>query len=349
MKLIFGPMATLSHEGMRRTIAKFGGCAEYYTEMIHTTSLVVGGQYEPYYILNDTEKDKIVWQLTGNKLEGFKEAAEIVLAKGGIGIDINMGCSAPEIVRSGAGIAWMKKSLSETAKVLETVRQVLNDKRLSVKFRLGGEDWTEQGFYHFVDMLVSEGVSQFVLHPRTQKEKICRPPRLNYCEELAQYILGKYGEALPNGHKFQIILNGNVNSVESALAASKKCPTCHGIMIARSAVQKPWIFSQIKRALENEREGKTENCGKSDICGNEKTTIDLYQLAEDFITDLQECQPKDFWKSRSHRFFTYFSDNFMFATQVRCRILNESTLEGMLKQLKDYFEKMPDEQFLHFN
>lgn len=353
MKLIFGPMATLSHEGMRRCIAKFGGCSEYYTEMIHATSLVVGGQYEPYYILNDTENDKIVWQLTGNKLEGFKEASEIVLEKGGIGIDINMGCSAPEIVRSGAGIAWMKKPLSETAKVLETVRQVLNDKRLSVKFRLGGEDWTEQGFYNFVDMLVAEGVSQFVLHPRTQKEKICRPPRLNYCEDLAQYILGKYGEALPNGHKFQIILNGNVNSVESALSASKKCPSCHGIMIARSAVQKPWIFSQISKALENAAEGngedfgKEECSGKTEDFGKDECTVDLFQLAKDFITDLQECQPKDFWKSRAHRFFTYFSDNFMFATQVRCRILNESTLDGMLKQLKDYFEKMPEEQFLH--
>ncbi|NLM01591.1 MAG: tRNA-dihydrouridine synthase family protein [Treponema sp.] len=345
MKLIFGPMATLSHQGMRRTLSKFGGVDEYYTEMIHTSSLVAGGQYEPYYILNETENEKIVWQLTGNKLDDFAEAAKIVCQKGGIGIDINMGCSAPDIVRSGAGIAWMKKPLSETAKILESVRGVLNEnkinncKRLSVKFRLGAEDWTEKKFYNFIDMLVSEGVSQFVLHPRTQKEKLCRPIRLHYCEELAKYILEKYGTYAKDANAFQIILNGNIKDVESAMAAQKKCPSCHGIMIARGAVQKPWVFSQIKNKMNSEYYFE-----QTDIIS--KKEIDLLNVAKVFIEDLKECQPKDFWKSRAHRFFVYYCNNFMFASQVRCNILNCVNLEDMILQLENYFEKMPEERFL---
>jgi tRNA-dihydrouridine synthase len=34
MKLICAPMATLSHPAFRILIEKFGGCDEYYTEMI---------------------------------------------------------------------------------------------------------------------------------------------------------------------------------------------------------------------------------------------------------------------------------------------------------------------------
>lgn len=346
MKLIFGPMATLSHQGMRRLIAGFGGCDEYYTEMIHTSSLVTGGQYEPYYILNDTETDKIVWQLTGNKLNDFAQASKIVCEKGGLGIDINMGCSAPEIVRSGAGIAWMKKPLSETAEVLQSVRHVLEDnnlnqcKRLSVKFRLGGEDWTEKTFFNFVDMLINEGVTQFVLHPRTQKEKLCRPPRMFYCEQLAQYILGKYGNQNPQGIKYQIILNGNIHNIQSALEAIKKCPSCHGIMIARSAVQKPWIFSQIERQLFSQDSEQVQSIPTQNI------KVDLLEIAQSFVDNLIECQPKDFWKSRGHRFFTYYCNNFMFATQIRCRILNCNTLQDMIFQLKEYFGKMPEEQFI---
>ena len=118
MKLISGPMATLSHEGMRHLISDFGFCDEYYTEMIHCPSLVSGGQYEKYYLFNNVEADKIVWQLTGSEAESFKEAAKIVSSYGGIGIDVNMGCSAPEIYRTGSGIAWMSKSADEVKKLL---------------------------------------------------------------------------------------------------------------------------------------------------------------------------------------------------------------------------------------
>ena len=50
MKLICAPMATLSHPAFRVIIEKFGGCDEYYTEMINAPSLLNGGQFEKYYI-----------------------------------------------------------------------------------------------------------------------------------------------------------------------------------------------------------------------------------------------------------------------------------------------------------
>lgn len=336
MKLIFAPMATLSHEAMRRTISRFGGCTEYYTEMIHVSSLVAGGQYEPFYIRTGPEPEKIVWQLTGNNLEDFSKATEIVCALGGIGVDINMGCCAPEIVRSGAGIAWMKKPLDETAKLLNTVKSVLDKNstcnRLSVKFRLGDEDWTEKSFYEFVDMLVAEGVSQFVLHPRTRKEKLCRPPRLKFCDDLAMYIKTKYGKTSPDGFNYSVIVNGGIKDFDTAQNANKVCPNCDGLMLARAAVQKPWVFSEIQCKERNE---------------NFTTPIDLYEIARQFLTDLQKCQPHDFWRTRGQRFFAYYCDNFMFANQLKSRILQESDLEKMLKHLSDYFEKMPEQRFVN--
>ena len=63
MKLICAPMATLSHPGFRIITEKFGGCDEYYTEMINASSYLTHGQFESYYTLNEIAGDKIVWQL----------------------------------------------------------------------------------------------------------------------------------------------------------------------------------------------------------------------------------------------------------------------------------------------
>ncbi|GMO51396.1 MAG: hypothetical protein Pg6C_16150 [Treponemataceae bacterium] len=40
IKLILAPLATLSHGALRRAIYFFGGCDEYYTEMIHAPTLL---------------------------------------------------------------------------------------------------------------------------------------------------------------------------------------------------------------------------------------------------------------------------------------------------------------------
>ncbi len=332
MKLIFGPMATLSHEGMRHLISDFGFCDEYYTEMIHCPSLVAGGMYERFYLLNNIEKEKIVWQLTGNEIESFREASKIVIQSGGIGIDINMGCSAPEIYRTGCGIAWMKKNPDEIKKLLSVVKNELvkantSCKRLSVKYRLGEEDFTEKKFLDFSDMLADCGVTQLTLHPRTRKEKLCRPPRYQYCQILAEHLKTK---------GITVIVNGNVKDEDTFLQVKKNCPACDGVMISRAAVQKPWIFNQLS-VLENQKD-ETEN-------QSEKCSIDLYLVAEKFLEYMKESQPEDFYQTRSQRFFYYFCDNFMFANQLKSRIGVIKNCDDILHVFEDYFSKMSEEQY----
>ena len=46
MRLILAPMATLTHAALRSTIADFGGCDEYSTEMIQAGTLLTNGPFE---------------------------------------------------------------------------------------------------------------------------------------------------------------------------------------------------------------------------------------------------------------------------------------------------------------
>ena len=344
MKLIAGPMATLSHQGLRKIIEDFGGCDEYYTEMINAASYLTHGQFESYYTLNEIAGDKIVWQLTGKDVISMAKAAKELCSFNGIGIDLNMECSAPEIYKSGAGIAWMTKPVEQTKALVYEVKNALlsynseiqsdghhKKQRLSVKLRLGDEDFTDEGFYKFCDMLYESGVEQIVLHPRTKKEKLTRPPRYKYVENVACRFK----------NKIPVILNGNVKDFPSFEAALKAAPSSAGVMIARMSAQKPWIFAELKRKLDFSNPLIHQKSLQTD-----KIKIDRLKTGLDYISNLRLYQPKEFWQTRMQRFFSYYCDNFSYAHYIKSKMLNCKTLEDAETSFSLYFDEVPDDRFI---
>ena len=357
-KLIAGPMATLSHEAFRRLVESFGGPDEYYTEMINAPTLMQKGPFEKYYLMNGPSPQKIVWQLTSKEASSMAAAVSVLAPLGGIGIDLNMGCSAPEIVHSGAGIAWMLKPKEETLAMVQGVREAIEkfapSFRLSAKLRLGAEHFKEEEFYDFCQGLCDAGVQRLVLHPRTQREKLSRPPRRFYVERLAALVK-------PRG--VDVIYNGNVKDEPSAAAALKDCPHCSGLMISRAAVQKPWIFSQLRENLFDQPSdfskaqeggggdssdfGTQGNFGTADNSDFSKIgrQIDLMQTGLDYIALLQEYQPKEFFKSRMQRFFSYYCDNFTFGHYIKMKMLNAAEPREAEEIFRSYFEEEPGDRY----
>ena len=345
MKLLLAPMAALSHEALRRTIARFGGCDEYYTEMIHAASFINGGPYERCYASCAPEAEKTVWQLTGAHEKELVRCAELLTETEGassvIGIDINMGCPAPEIYRQGAGIAWMSKPFEQVESMLRGLRLACGSKRLSAKIRLGEEDFTLQGLFDFADMLCAAGVERITLHPRTRKERYARPPRVQYVRLLGEFIKARYPDVSVAG-------NGAIDGPKALADFAAQCPLSDSFMIGRAAVQKPWIFSVLKRSEEAVRRNGEEagTCAaEPGGCGAE-LQIDLVKIAEDFIADLEERQPADFWKTRVQRFFAYYCDNVSFSHYIKSQVLQQKDHRAMLERFTRYFDEMPHERIL---
>ncbi len=323
MKLICGPMATISHPAFRILVERFGGCDEYFTEMINAGSLLNFGPFEKFYIDSTPCPEKIVWQLTGTDEERMKEAAVRLAELPGIGVDINMGCSAPDIYKTGAGIGWMLKDRSETENMVKAVRSVIpSGRRLSVKLRLGDENFTEDDFFSFCDMLVNCGVELLTLHPRTKKEKLARPPRYQFCQKLAErYKAGSQGR-----RTIPVYLNGNVKDKASFDYAAASCPDCAGVMISRAAVTKPWIFKEVLQGYHN--------------------NINMEEICFSYVDLIEKYQPKEFWKTRLQRFFTYFCMNFSFAHYAQTQFINAADKgnEELRQAINDFFEKCPEER-----
>lgn len=89
-----------------------------------------------------------------------------------------------------------------------------------------------------------------------------------------------------------------------------KAPEADGIMIARAAAERPWIFAQIKNGLEDSAE---------------KITVDRMQTALNFIDNVEKFQPKEFHKTRIQRFFrtTARSSNSDIISRQKCLITSQ--------------------------
>ena len=332
-KLICGPMATISHPAFRILVEKFGGCDEYYNEMINAGSLLNDGPFEKYYIDPYPVPEKVVWQLTGHDCERMVKAAQRLLELPGLGLDINMGCSAPDVYKTGAGIGWMLRPVEETREMICEVGKTVavynqnnpdKAKRFSVKLRLGDDNFTDEGFYSFCDMLVENGVRLLALHPRTKKEKLTRPPRYSYCQKLCE----RY-----KGAGVEIYLNGNVKDKASFDYALTACPNIDGVMISRAAVTKPWIFASL-----------TDD--KMSLSDSSRKEINMEEFCLTYIDLIEKYQPPEFWKTRLQRFYTYFCQNFQFSHYAQTQFLNAAAKsnEELRLAIKDFFEKCPEER-----
>ncbi|MGP1577675.1 MAG: tRNA-dihydrouridine synthase family protein [Treponema sp.] len=351
MKFVLAPMANLTHSALRILIHLFADPDEYFSEMIHAPSLLAGGHFEEWYLRTAPAPEKLVWQLTSHKTEALIQAVPLVLAHGGIGIDLNMGCCAPPIVRSGAGFAWMLKPLAETADMVHRVKAAITTYeqqhnrghaiRLSVKLRLGQtEDYPF--LLNFCRMLIDNGVELVTIHPRLQRQSYGRPALHEYTARLAQ------DSAIP------VYGNGDVDSYKKWEILQSRYP-CSGWMIGRAAVQKPWIFYQLRtHAHPVQKEPVPNPAAVEDMCAYTQEfplitpdhTIDMLNTAYVFLKLLETEQPPAFHRTRAQRFFHFFSENFSFAHYCKTKLLHAENFTAIQEILQTYFTEVPDDRFI---
>jgi tRNA-dihydrouridine synthase len=304
-------MAELSHRPLRELIEGFGGCDEYFTEMISSGALLGGGQFEAFYLDTAPSPQKVVFQLLGSDADQIARAAAFLDDIPCAGIDLNMGCSAPAITRMGAGVRWMT-NIDRAGELVRRVR-ARTRRRLSVKLRIGMED-NFDSLLEFCRRLACEGVDRVTLHPRTAREKFRRSSRWDYVARLRE------GLSIP------VVGNGDI-SCAGELAARSGEGICDAVMSGRAAARMPWIFAEA-RAI--------EGAAAPIVVNIEETGLRFLEL-------LARHQPPEFHLSRARRFFGYFSCNLKWAHYLNTALNREQTLTGIARVWRTYFAEHPEE------
>jgi tRNA-dihydrouridine synthase len=306
-------MAELSHRALRELIESFGGCDEYFTEMISAGAFAAGGPFEAWYADNGPCPGKTVYQLGGRDAGQIARAAALLSERECLGIDINMGCSAPAITRTGAGVRWME-SIDKAGNLAALTRKAVK-RRLSVKLRTGpGDDFDY--LVRFCRRLEEEGVELITLHPRTAREKFRRQAKWSYVPALKKEL------------RIKVAGNGDISSAAEMLDRSA---LCDAVMTGRLAVKQPWCFSEA-RTLE------TRNSGGYDSRG-----YNVEETGLRFLELLCRYQPPEFHLSRARRFFSYFCGSLTWAHYLTTLLNREQGLAGMERVWRGYFAEHPEE------
>ena len=311
--LFLAPMAELSHRAFRELLEDFGGCDSYFSEMISAGALLAGGPYEKWYIDAGPKPEKTVFQVVGADPGQISQAAAVLDRLECAGIDINMGCSAPIIRKTGAGAAWMA-SIDRAGELISLVRPLVK-RRLSVKLRIGYKDDFDY-LVRFCRRLESEGAELITLHPRLVTEKFKRLARWDYVGRLKQEL------------KIPVAGNGDIACAEDLVR--RAAGPCDAVMAGRAAVRRPWIFAEARQI---------EGANLSPDLSSAPIKPNIEETGIRFLELLAQYQPPDFHLSRAIRFFGFFCDNLKWGNYLKIQMNREKTLSGIEQAWRKYFKE----------
>ncbi|WP_420644970.1 tRNA dihydrouridine synthase [Candidatus Leptofilum sp.] len=228
---ILSPMAAYSDVPFRAICRQFGAAMNY-TEFVPTEALLC--KPNPLWRRLDVHpagEQPMVFQIFGNDAHTILRAAQRIVDWGADIIDINMGCSAPQISKKGAGVGMMRqpKLVAETFRLLSRHLNV----PVTGKLRLGWDE-ANQNYLEIAKIMADNGAALVALHGRTRSQK--------YRGQADWDAIAKLKQAV----NVPVLGNGDVRTVAD-IDRLKAYTHCDGVMIGRAALGNPWLLGRIER------------------------------------------------------------------------------------------------------
>lgn len=216
------------------------GCDVAYTEMVSAMGYLCAkptNQAVQNLIVRAPGEGKLYAQIFGKEPELMVEAAQRLVALERFdGIDINMGCPAHKIAASGEGCGLMRTSLL-AAEIMERVRQGVH-LPVTVKMRLGWDD-TSVNVLEIAHIAQESGMDAITVHGRTRMQ--------HYSGKADWEMIARVKQSVT----IPVYANGDVFTPQDGVAILK-ATGCDGVLVGRGAMGNPWLFGQVKKALNGE-------------------------------------------------------------------------------------------------
>nr|XP_041577558.1 tRNA-dihydrouridine(47) synthase [NAD(P)(+)]-like isoform X4 [Taeniopygia guttata] len=229
-KLYLAPLTTCGNLPFRRICKRFGAdvtCGE----MAVCTNLLQGQSSEWALLKRHHTEDIFGVQLEGAFPDTMTKCAELLNRTIDVDfVDINVGCPIDLVYKKGGGCALMTRS-NKFEQIVRGMNSVL-DVPVTVKIRTGVQEKVNVA-HKLIPRIREWGASMVTLHGRSREQRYTRSADWHYIAECA-----RLASPMP------LFGNGDILSYEDANRAMQMGVS--GIMIARGALIKPWLFTEIK-------------------------------------------------------------------------------------------------------
>jgi tRNA-dihydrouridine synthase B len=223
---VLAPLAGITDSPMRRLCRRLGA-AMVWTEMVSAEGIIRGGEKTFDLLRFEAEERPIAFQIFGANPESMAGAAAAVARLGPDVLDVNAGCPARKVVRSGSGSGLMR----DLGLLREIAAAVVEASSVPVTFKLrSGWDAESVNAVEAAKVLEGAGVAAVAVHPRTKAQGFSGSADWSVIREVVDEV------GVP------VIGSGDVKTPEDGLRMIEET-SCEAVMIGRAAVGNPWIFS----------------------------------------------------------------------------------------------------------
>jgi tRNA-dihydrouridine synthase B len=303
------PMVGISHSAFRTLLHQLGGVGLLYTEMLAARRLPHDNPNCSPLLVRSAGERPLFYQITTANEDEVAKAVEKLHELKAEGIDLNLGCPAPLIVKQGAGQALFE-NMGNLVKILRKIRGATK-LPLGVKIRLG-KGPEDNAFFDRCRLFEDEGVDVIAVHARYLGEKFCRKPRWSEIARIKEMI------------KLPILANGGIFSVKDArhcLAQSG----ADGLMIGRGAAIRPTLCREVAENVFGLKYS-------SNMPGKEEIVAEFIKLLENRFAPERRL-------GRLKQFISYFGQDLEFGHQLITAVQNSSSLAIAKDRALHFFDQ----------
>ena len=243
--LYLAPMARHTDVAFRQ-LCKEQGADVMVTEFVQSEALI-RDNVQAWEMVDFTEGQRPMGvQIFGATPASMAKAARLVCDRVKPDfLDLNFGCPAHKVIEQNAG-SGLLRCTPLLYDLVKSVKDAIPDVPLTAKMRLGWDHSTIVAV-EVAGRLQELGVEALAVHGRTKEQ--------GYSGEAHWGWIAKVAAAVD----IPVIGNGDVKDGASAMLRRRETGVS-GLMIGRAALGNPWVFAQIKAAMEG-RAGESVEIG----------------------------------------------------------------------------------------
>ncbi len=231
--LLLAPMEDVTNLAFRR-LCKELGADIVYTEFVNSEGLIRNNKKTGEKLTVEEFERPVGIQIYGENIDSMVKAAKMSEeAKPDI-IDINAGCWVKKVCNRGAG-AGLLKDPEYMQKMVEEIVKAVNTP-VTVKTRIG---WDNESLVilDVAKRLEDVGVKAITVHCRTRVQGHAGEADYSWIPKIKEVV------------KIPVIVNGGIFTAQDVQKVFRDFNP-DGVMIARGAIDHPWIFKEAKELLE---------------------------------------------------------------------------------------------------
>ncbi|MGD9762488.1 MAG: tRNA dihydrouridine synthase [Candidatus Binatia bacterium] len=233
--VLSAPIAGFTDRIFRDIVREFGGAGLIYTEMVSASGWVQGRMPPERLSGVEGEARPLGVQLWDREEYPLEEAARRLVDLGVTVIDLNFGCPKKRIMGTHGAGATLLRDPSTVGRLVAAATRGAGRVPVTAKIRLG-PSLASRTAVAVARSAEAYGAAAVTVHGRTADDGYSVPCNRALIAEVVQAL------------RIPVIANGDVHDDASAVATVRETGAA-GVMVARGALTRPWVFREIAAAL----------------------------------------------------------------------------------------------------